>query len=67
MVGTVTTLIQGSPNINFTYDHITPRGRVHLSCREIRDVLGDDISLASFEILEWIREGLREEYELIER
>lgn len=67
MVGTVTTLIQGSPNINFTYDHITPRGSVHLSCREIRDVLGDDISLASFEILEWIRESLREEYELIER
>jgi len=63
MIGTVITLIQGSPDINFTYDHITPDGTVHLSCAELREILGDDISLGSFEILEWIRGYLHEGYE----
>lgn len=67
MIGTVTTLIQGSPDINFTYDHITPAGTVHLSCAELREILGDDISLASFEILAWIRSYLEEGYEEIKR
>lgn len=62
MIGTVITLIQGSPQINFTYDHITPAGTVHLSCAELREVLGDDISLGEFEILEWIRGYLEEGY-----
>lgn len=62
MIGTVLTLIQGSPDINFTYDHITSAGTVHLSCAELRAVLGDDISLGSFEVLEWIRGYLEEGY-----
>ena len=63
MVGTVSTLIQGSPDIDFTYIHIMPSGTVRLSCRELRDMLGDEISLASFEILEWIKGYLEESYE----
>jgi hypothetical protein len=63
MTGTVITLIQGSPHIDFTYIHITPRGTVRLSCRELREMLGDEISLASFEILEWIKGYLEESYE----
>lgn len=63
MIGTVTTLIQGNPDIDFTYVHITPSGTVRLSCRELRELLGDEISLASFEILEWIRGYLEEAYE----
>lgn len=62
MIGTVITLIQGSPEINFTYDHITPNGTVHLSCSELREVLGEDISLAEPEILAWIRDYLNEGY-----
>lgn len=65
MTDTVMTLIQGYPEINFTYDHITPRGTVHLSCEELRAVLGEDISLASFEVLEWIRGYLTEGYDEI--
>lgn len=65
MIDTVTALIQGNPEINFTYDHITPRGTVHLSCEELRAVLGDDISLASFEVLGWIKGYLTEGYEEI--
>ena len=65
LTDTVVTLIQGNPEIDFTYDHITPRGAVHLSCGEMKAVLGEDISLASFEVLEWIREYLAEGYKEI--
>jgi len=64
MVGTVKTLIQGSPDINFTYIHKTESGEVTLSCAEMREVLGD-IPLNEPEILEWIGENLREQYEAI--
>lgn len=67
MIDTVMTLIQGYPDIDFTYDHITPRGTVHLSCEELRAVLGDGISLASFEVLEWIRGYLTEGYDEIKQ
>ena len=67
MFDTVITLIQGYPDIDFNYDHTTPRGTVHLSCSELKAVLGDDISLASFEVLEWIRGYLAESYEAINK
>ena len=63
MIGTVTTLIQGSPRVNFTYDHHTEKGSVHLSCAELKAVLGDDISLAEPEILAWIEGYLKEQYD----
>ena len=62
LVSTVTTLIQGSPQVNFTYDHHTEKGSVHLSCAELKAVLGDDISLAEPEILAWIEGYLKEQY-----
>ena len=64
MVETVKTLIQGSPDINFVYRHKTESGEVTLSCAEMREVLGD-IPLNEPEILEWIGENLREQYEAI--
>ena len=66
MVDTVKTLIQGSPDINFTYIHRTEKGEVTLSCAEIREVLGEDIPLNEPEILAWIDGTLREQYEAIE-
>ena len=62
MVETVKTLIQGSPDIDFTYRHKTDGGEVTLSCAEIREVLGEDIPLNEPEILLWIGENLREQY-----
>ena len=62
MVGTFVTLIQGNPNIDFTFIHKTEKGTVRLSCSELRELLGEDISLASFEVLEWIRGYLEEGY-----
>jgi len=64
MVETVKTLIQGSPDIDFVYRHTTPRGQVELCCAEMRSVLGD-IALNEPEILTWIGENLREQYEQI--
>ena len=62
IVSTVTTLIQGSPSVNFTFVHETPCGRVELSCKALREMLGDEISLAEPEILSWIGGYLREQY-----
>lgn len=63
IVETVKTLIQGSPEINFTFDHTMPGGSVHLSCAELREVLGEDISLAELEVLQWIGDFLHGQYE----
>ncbi len=62
IVETVKTLIQGSPNIDFTFEHILPGGKVYLSCADMRFVLGDEISLAEPEILEWVGETLEAQY-----
>lgn len=64
MVETVKTLIQGSPDVDFTYRHTTPRGIVEFCCAEVRAVLGG-IALNEPEILTWIGENLREQYEQI--
>ena len=63
LISTVVTLIQGSPQVNFTYDHETEKGSVHLSCAELKAVLGEEISLAEPEILAWIEEYLKEQYQ----
>jgi nitrogen fixation/metabolism regulation signal transduction histidine kinase len=63
MVETVKTLIQGSPDINFTYRHTTDSGEVTLDTASLREVLGEDISLAEPEILSWIGSYLTEQYE----
>ena len=62
MTSTVTTLIQGSPEVDFTFTHKTEEGEVRLSCREIQEVLGSDVSLSEPEVLMWIDGYLREQY-----
>lgn len=61
MVETLKTLIQGSPDINFTFTHTMQDRCVTLSCAQLRGILGD-ISLAEPEILAWIDGNLREQY-----
>ena len=63
LTGTLVTLIQGSPDVDFTYSHTRGDGEVRFSCREIREVLGGEISLSEPEILNWIRSNLDEQYE----
>lgn len=65
MVETVKTLIQGSPDVNFVFRHVTDGGEVYLSCAELREVLGD-VPLNEPEVLMWIDGYLREQYAEIE-
>ncbi|MBE6612533.1 MAG: sensor histidine kinase [Ruminococcaceae bacterium] len=65
MVGTVKTLIQGSPEVNFTYRHKMAGGEVYLSCAELREELGEEIPLNEPEILMWIDGYLHEQYEAV--
>ena len=62
VVSTVLTLIQGHPKTDFYYTHTSPRFEVLLDTRELREVLGDDVSLASYEVIQWIKEYLNEQY-----
>ena len=65
IVETVITLIQGSPDVDFVYLHETEKGQVRLSVPEVRQILGEDIPLSSFEVLEWIKGYLTEQYDAL--
>lgn len=63
IVSTVTTLIQGSPEIDFTFLHVTDQFRVSLDTRELRGILGEEIPLGEPEIIRWIAQYLNEQYQ----
>ena len=65
IISTVTTLIQGSPDVDFEFRHCSNTFDVSLDTREIRDVLGPEIPLCEPEILSWIADNLREQYKNI--
>ncbi len=65
VVASITTLIQGSPDIDFLFSHTMPKGEVVLDTRQIREVLGGDIPLNSIEIIKWISDSLNSEYETL--
>ena len=65
MTETVVTLIQGSPDVNFTFRHIFENGEVRLSCAELREILGDEIKLSEPDVLGWISAYLGEQYEQV--
>jgi len=62
MVDTVLTLVQGSPEVNLRYCHRMDTGEVLLDTGEIKKTLGDEVPINSFEILEWIKDYLNEQY-----
>ena len=64
-MSTVCTLISGSPEKDFIFtdtDEVKQR-KVVLDTREIREVLGEGISLAEPEIQMWMSGYLSEQYE----
>lgn len=65
MVSTVCTLIHGSPDIDFLYRHQTEQGSIELDTRAVRQVLGEDLPLDCFEVMEWIRGYLEEQYQAL--
>lgn len=60
LAGAVALLIQGSPEIELTYRHTTPKGEAALSTAELREILGD-VSLAEPEVFAWIQDYLTEQ------
>lgn len=62
IVSTVVLLIQGSPDIDFRFTHERANGTVCLDTREMRMILGEEVPLDDFAVLEWTREMLTEQY-----
>ncbi len=62
IISTVTTLIQGHPEIDFEFLHRSKDFDVHLDTREMREILGAEIPLNDPEILTWIAQHLKEQY-----
>ena len=63
IVETVKTLIQGAPEIDFTFEHAFDNGKVELSCAALREMLGEGIPLSEPDILQWIGQYLHEQYD----
>ena len=59
----VVTLIQGHPDTDFLFRHVMPEGTVELDTRELRAVLGDEVPLNEYEVIKWIEDSLKEQYE----
>lgn len=59
MVGTMVTLIQGSPDTDFVYQYKTDSGDFTFRTEEIREML-EGMSLSEPEVLSWIGEYLEE-------
>lgn len=55
--GTMVTLIQGSPEIDFSFRYRTPSGEITLETAQMREVLGD-VPLDTPEVLSWVYESL---------
>ena len=64
VIASITTLIQGSPNADFLFKHTLPNGEVSVDTRELREQLGD-VPLDTFEVILWIEEYLKEQYEAL--
>ena len=64
IVSTVTALIQGSPDIEWRFEHWLENGSVELDTRELREILGD-VPLDTYEVIKWIEAYLQEGYDSV--
>jgi len=65
VISSVTTLIQGHPETEFLFRHEKGGEAVELDTRQVREILGGDVPLNSFEVLNWIGDYLRDQYKNI--
>ena len=65
LASSITTLIQGSPDIDFVFTHRTPQGEYTLDTGEIRQIMGD-IPLSEPEVIVWLTDYLHENESNIE-
>lgn len=61
IVSSITTLIQGSPDIRWIFSHTSPENEVSLDTQELKEVLGD-VPLDNLEVILWIKGYLEEAY-----
>ena len=59
MVETLVTLVQGAPDVDFSYRYETDAQALTFDTKEVRDVL-EDVPLNTPDVLAWIGEHLRE-------
>ena len=64
IISTVTTLIQGNPEIEWRFVHEINGQGVELDTRELREILGE-VSLDNYEVIKWIEGYLKESYESV--
>ncbi len=62
IVSSICTLIHGAGEIDIVFNHKSEKIDVHLDTRELKEVLGEGISLAEPEIMAWMRQYLCEQY-----
>ena len=65
MPGSITLLLQGAPEVELTYTHRVAEARIGLATRQLREELGDGISLAEPEVILWVRDYLQEQEALL--
>lgn len=65
MATTMTTIIGGAPDIDYVYRHSYSGKSFDLDTRQLKQVLGDDISLAEIDVLNWIDDYIKTETENI--
>ena len=61
MAGTVTLLIQGAPELELSYVHRVGGAEFRLDTRQVRETLGEGISLAEPEVVLWLRDYIQEQ------
>lgn len=67
VAATLTTLIQGHPETDFYFSHkYEGVGEVTLDTRELREILGNEVSLGEYEVIKWIEGFLSEQYQSLE-
>ncbi len=62
VVASITTLIQGHPDTDFLFIHKMDEKEVALDTRELREVLGEDVPLNTYDVIKWIEDYLNEQY-----
>ena len=65
MATTMTTIIGGAPDIDYVYHHSYNGKSFDMDTRQLRQVLGEEISLAEIDVLNWIDDYIKTETENI--
>ncbi len=65
VISSVTTLIQGHPETDFLFRHQKGREAAELDTRQVREILGSEVPLNSYEVICWLGEFLSDQYKNI--